>query len=165
MQLRQWLPGVVIAALLLTGTAGCRRLIQGLKSSPSPSPGISLGNTPVNSPGNGMGHPKPAGGNQCLKDALQQIGLTDSQRSQIKSQHRQELSQVEAILNGDQQQQFRQALRSDHNLKRALDGLSLTSGQQQQIQTLERGERQQLMGVLNSSQKSQLRQAFRQCRG
>ncbi|WP_156120425.1 hypothetical protein [Neosynechococcus sphagnicola] len=149
--------GSTLAFVVLT--TGCQRLTNLAAGSGQRSPTSSPMATAA-----GVPRESSAAMEKCKIQAREQLQLSDEQKAQMKALTRKELQQVEAVLDANQQQQLRQAIKADRNLKRAIATLQLPADKQQQVSSLLEQSQRQRSDLLTSEQKQHLRSALRKCR-
>jgi periplasmic protein CpxP/Spy len=103
--------------------------------------------------------PEPAGqvAPSQKKDAFEQLGLTDAQKTQLKEIRENSKSQIEAVLTPAQREQLKTSMQSGER-KRGFASLNLTSEQKTQIREIKQSSRQKMQAVLTPEQQEQLKQ-------
>lgn len=96
--------------------------------------------------------------------ALENLNLTDDQKSQLQEINQQVLSQVESILTFQQRTQFRSTVQQS-GMQTALRQLNLTRKQQSQLRKVMKSAKREIDGVLTDEQKQQLQQQMNSRRG
>jgi len=113
-----------------------------------------------NAGGGGKG-PRGLGG----PEALLSLNLSSEQQAQLEQIRDSSDSQIAAILNPGQQQQFQSIQAQREQLKEAMKAMNLTPEQKEQMRSIRQSSRQQVSGILTEEQQQQLRQEMRSRRG
>lgn len=86
------------------------------------------------------------------------LNLTAEQKEQLKQIQENTASQINSILNPEQQEQF-QSLRGDpSNLSAYMEQLNLTDAQRSQIQVIMKSSRQEISQILTDEQNQMLQE-------
>jgi len=90
------------------------------------------------------------------------LGLSDSQKAQIKQIRASTRAQRQQIITPEQQQAFKTAIQNHQGFKAAIQALNLTDQQKSDLKQLKESERDQIKAVLTPDQQAQLEQLHQQ---
>ncbi|MBW4468742.1 MAG: hypothetical protein KME07_25225 [Pegethrix bostrychoides GSE-TBD4-15B] len=97
-----------------------------------------------------------------MRQAFEQLDLTPEQQTQLVNLRRDSRSQIQAILQPEQRQQFITAWQQGGGFRDAVAAMNLTDTQQQQIQEVFQSSRTQARALLSESQRQELRQILQE---
>ncbi len=100
----------------------------------------------------------PKSDHRGLRQAFEQLNLTPEQQSQFDSLRRDSRSQVEAILQPEQRQQFITTWQQGGGFRDAIAAMNLTDTQRQQMREMFQSKRSQARALLTDPQRQDLRQ-------
>ena len=92
------------------------------------------------------------------------LGLSDSQKAQIKQIRASTRAQIQQIITPEQEQAFKTAIQNHQGFKAARQALNLTDDQKSQLKQLKESERDQINAILTPEQQTQLEQLHQQWR-
>lgn len=94
--------------------------------------------------------------------ALDQLNLTADQEAQLSAIRRETRTQLEAVVQPEQRQQFKTTLQQGGSFRQAVNAMNLTPDQKQQLKSIFQSARQQGATVLTTAQRQELRQLIQQ---
>ncbi len=103
-----------------------------------------------------------ASGHRGMRQAFDQLDLPPEQQTQLVNLRRDSRSQIQAILQPEQRQQFITAWQQGGGFRDAVAAMNLTDAQQQQIQEVFQSSRTQARALLTESQRQELRQILQE---
>jgi len=92
------------------------------------------------------------------------LGLSDSQKAQIKQIHSSTREQIQQIITPEQKQAFKTAMQNHQGFKAARQAMNLTDEQKSQLKQVWQSSHDQIQAVLTPSQQTQLEQLRQQWR-
>jgi len=92
------------------------------------------------------------------------LGLSDSQKAQIKQIRASTRAQRQQIITNEQEQAFKTAIQNHQGFKAARQAMNLTDRQKSDLKQLKESERDQIKAVLTPDQQTQLEQLHQQWR-
>lgn len=107
----------------------------------------------------------PQGMSQALPPllaALEDLDLTADQEAQLSTIRRETRTQLEAVVQPEQRQQFKTMLQQGGSFRQAVNAMNLTPDQKQQVRSIFQSARQQGAMVLTTAQRQELRQLIQQ---
>jgi Spy/CpxP family protein refolding chaperone len=98
----------------------------------------------------------------CVQQARKQLKLTADQKAQLQEMTEQDTAKIEAVLDDQQKETWKQAIASGQNQRKALKSTTLSDQQKQQVRAIFKDQRQQLTAVLTPEQQQVLKRR-REC--
>ena len=95
---------------------------------------------------------------QREKVSLQNWGLSDTQRAQIREIREKIRAQLKSVLTSKQQEQLNAAMQNPQARRAAFHNLNLTQDQKNHMQQIMKSQETQIEGILSPQQKQQLQQ-------
>ncbi|AFZ24070.1 hypothetical protein Cylst_1811 [Cylindrospermum stagnale PCC 7417] len=92
------------------------------------------------------------------QEALQSLGLTNTQKTQLQTIQRNTSSQITKILTPTQKAKLKTAIQSGQSQSQIFASLNLTDKQKAQIQQIFLSSRKQIQGILTVKQQQQIQQ-------
>ena len=92
------------------------------------------------------------------KSPLQSLGLSDTQKSQIREIRQKTHDQMKNVLTSQQQEQLKAAMQNPQARRAAFGDLNLTQDQKNQLQQIMKSQETQIEGILTPQQKQQLQE-------
>jgi periplasmic protein CpxP/Spy len=96
--------------------------------------------------------------NREQKGSLQSLGLSDTQKSQIREIREKTRAQLKKVLTSQQQEQLNAAMQNPQARRAALRNLNLTQDQKNQMQQIMKSQETQIEAILSPQQRQQLQQ-------
>lgn len=97
-----------------------------------------------------------------LLAALDQLNLTADQEAQLTTLRRETRTQLEAVIQPEQRQQFKTTWQQGNSFRQAVAAMNLTTEQKQQVRSIVQSAREQGATVLTDSQRQTLRQLIQE---
>ncbi len=98
------------------------------------------------------------------REFFKSLGLSDSQKAQLKQIRQATHEQIQQIITPEQQQAFKTAMQNHQGFKAARQAMNLTPQQQSDLKALRISSREQMKAVLTPDQQTQLEQLRQQWR-
>ncbi len=92
------------------------------------------------------------------EEKWEKLGLTDAQKTQLRSIKDSAKQEIQQILTPEQRQQYENAIQSGQNKRQAFASLNLTEQQKTQIKEIKDAKKAEIEAVLTPEQKQQLQQ-------
>lgn len=97
-----------------------------------------------------------------IVEALDQLNLTADQEAQLTALRHDTRSQLQAIVQPNQRQQFKTTWQQGQSFQESVAAMNLTPEQRQQIKAIFQSSRQQAKAVLTEPQRQQLKQLLQE---
>ncbi len=94
--------------------------------------------------------------------ALDELNLTADQEAQLSTLRRETRTQLEAVIQPEQRQQFKTTLQQGGSFRQAVNAMNLTLNQKQQVRSIFQSARQEGAAVLTPAQRQELRQLIQE---
>jgi periplasmic protein CpxP/Spy len=92
------------------------------------------------------------------EEKWEKLGLTDAQKTELRSIKDSAKQQIQQILTPEQRQQYDNAIKSGQNKRQAFASLNITEQQKTQIKEIKDAKKAQIEALLTPEQKQQLQQ-------
>jgi periplasmic protein CpxP/Spy len=93
---------------------------------------------------------------------IDQLELTPDQETQLAALRRDTRSQIQAIVQPNQRQQFKTTWQQGSSFRESVSAMNLTPDQRQQVRSLLQSTRQQAKAILTESQRQELKQILQE---
>ncbi|NJN87206.1 MAG: hypothetical protein HC881_14035 [Leptolyngbyaceae cyanobacterium SL_7_1] len=96
-----------------------------------------------------------------ILEVMEQLNLTDTQRTQLEQIWQETRAEMEAILSVEQREQFRSTFENGGNFREAAAAMNLTDEQRTELRSIMSSTRDEAAAVLTDEQRQELRETLR----